>query len=244
MLIAHCAITFGDRILVIGNTGSNSTREAVHASTQGFNVGMDAALHINPYYGKTSNEGLKAHFKVALDCGPGIVYNVPSRTGQDIPDSVIYELAEHGAFVGVKECTGNERIGNYSKSGIRCWSGNDDEAHDARHLHSANGVISVTSNLIPGLMTQLMKGEANPELNTTLQKLMHWLFCQPNPIAVNTAMSMCGLVKPVFRLPYVPLSRPERETGAKLLEAVQEHIPGCKEIRVMEDSEFILLDKF
>lgn len=244
MLIAHCAITFGDRILVIGNTGSNSTREAVHASTQGFNVGMDAALHINPYYGKTSKEGLKAHFKVALECGPGIVYNVPSRTGQDIPDQVVHEIAQYSGFVGIKECTGNERIGNYAKKGIRCWSGNDDEAHDARHHFSANGVISVTSNLVPGLMSKLIKGEADPELNDSLQDLMSWLFCEPNPIAVNTALSMCGLVKPVFRLPYVPLTRTERETGVKLLEAVKEHIPGCKEIRVMDDSEFILLDRF
>lgn len=81
MLIAHSAIQFKDRILVIGNTGSNSTGEAVHASDQGFCVGMDAALHINPYYGKTSVDGLMRHFKAALDCGPGIVYNVPSRTG-------------------------------------------------------------------------------------------------------------------------------------------------------------------
>jgi len=82
MLIAHCAIKFKGRILVIGNTGSNSTREAVHASMQGFNAGMDAALHINPYYGKTSYYGLRMHFKAALDKGPGIIYNVPSRTGQ------------------------------------------------------------------------------------------------------------------------------------------------------------------
>ena len=81
MLIAHCVNQFGGRILIIGNTGSNSTREAIHASKQGFCVGMDAALHINPYYGKTSAEGLKQHFTVALDCGPAIVYNVPSRTG-------------------------------------------------------------------------------------------------------------------------------------------------------------------
>ena len=81
MLIAHCVNQFGGRILIIGNTGSNSTREAIHASNQGFCVGMNAALHINPYYGKTSAEGLKEHFRVALDCGPAIVYNVPSRTG-------------------------------------------------------------------------------------------------------------------------------------------------------------------
>ena len=63
MLIAHTVNCFGDRIKVFGNTGSNSTREAMHATEQGFAVGMHAALHINPYYGKTSKAGLLAHFK-------------------------------------------------------------------------------------------------------------------------------------------------------------------------------------
>lgn len=200
MLIGHCANTFGDRICIIGNTGSNSTREAVHASDQGFCVGMDAALHINPYYGKTSRQGLKEHFKAALKCGPGIVYNVPSRTGkmnfrmhkiealvlsgQDIPNEVMYEIAEHENFLGVKECTGNDRIGNYAERGIKCWSGNDDESHTARHEYASNGaqsflvlplsndsvgVVSVTSNLVPGLFSQLMHGEPNYELDDSLQ---------------------------------------------------------------------------
>lgn len=115
MLIAHTVNVFGNQIKVIGNTGSNSTREAVHATRQGFIVGMHAALQINPYYGKTSIVGLKDHFQRVLDLGPGIVYNVPGRTGQDIPDEVIMGLSSHTNFLGVKECTGNERIGGYSK---------------------------------------------------------------------------------------------------------------------------------
>lgn len=83
MLIAHTVNCFGDQIRVVGNTGSNSTREAVHATEQGFAVGMDAALQINPYYGKTSTTGLLTHFKAVLDEGPGIIYNVPGRTGKD-----------------------------------------------------------------------------------------------------------------------------------------------------------------
>lgn len=81
MLIAHTVNSFGDRVRVIGNTGSNSTREAVHASEQGFAVGMDAALHINPYYGKTSAVGLATHFQAVLAEGPAMLYNVPGRTG-------------------------------------------------------------------------------------------------------------------------------------------------------------------
>ncbi|KAG2454517.1 hypothetical protein HYH02_000364 [Chlamydomonas schloesseri] len=243
MLIAHTVNAFGDKIAVIGNTGSNSTREALHATEQGFAVGMHASLQINPYYGKTSKAGLLNHFNAVLNEGPAVVYNVPGRTGQDIPDDVVMEICQHSNFLGMKECTGNARIKNYTSKGVNCWSGNDDESHDARHSSGAVGVISVTSNVIPGLMHKLMHGSPDPKLNADLKELMAWMFCEPNPIALNTALAMCGLARPVFRLPYVPLSRAQREKGAALLSKVQEHIPGCKSVRVMEDHEFILVGR-
>jgi 4-hydroxy-tetrahydrodipicolinate synthase len=120
MLIAHTVNAYGDRLKVIGNTGSNSTGEAIHATEQGFAVGMHGALQINPYYGKTSVAGLYAHFDRVLDEGPAIVYNVPGRTGQDIPDAVVQQLARHPNFLGMKECTGNTRIGNYTQQVRHC----------------------------------------------------------------------------------------------------------------------------
>lgn len=168
MMIAHTKAVFGDAVCVIGNTGSNATREALHATSQGFIVGMDAALQINPYYGKTSKAGLQAHFNRCLEEGPAMIYNVPGRTGQDIPNEVVDELAKHENFLGVKECTGNERISRHASAGIKCWSGNDDEAHDARHTHGGFGVVSVTSNLIPGLYAKLMREESD-KLNADLQ---------------------------------------------------------------------------
>ncbi|KAG2493154.1 hypothetical protein HYH03_008577 [Edaphochlamys debaryana] len=243
MLIAHTVHCFGSKIAVIGNTGSNSTREALHATEQGFAVGMHASLQINPYYGKTSKTGLLNHLSAVVCEGPAIIYNVPGRTGQDIPDDVGLELSKHPNFLGMKECTGNKRIHNYTSQGVNCWSGNDDESHDARHSNGAVGVISVTSNVVPGLMHKLMHGSPDPALNASLKDLMSWLFCEPNPISLNTALAMCGLVKPVFRLPYVPLSREQREKGAVLLRAVQEHIPGCKEVKVLEDSDFVLIGR-
>jgi 4-hydroxy-tetrahydrodipicolinate synthase len=243
MLIAHTVNGFGDRLQVIGNTGSNSTREALHASEQGFIVGMHAALHINPYYGRTSIAGLEQHFQMCLAEGPSMLYNVPGRTGQDVPDAVVLALKDHPNFLGIKECTGNARIANYAANGVRCWSGNDDEAHDARHTHGGHGVVSVTSNLIPALYSTMMT-TPSAELNQQLQDLISWMFSQPNPICINTAMAMCGLAKPVFRLPYVPLSRAEREVGAKLLDAVKQHIPGCTSVSVLEDSDFTVVSLF
>lgn len=83
-----------------------------------------------------------------------------------------------------------------------------------------------------------MLHEPNKELADSLAPLIDWLFCQPNPIPLNTALAMCGLVKPVFRLPYVPLNKSEREKGAELLEAALPHLPGVKRIDVMQDSDF------
>ncbi len=75
----------------------------------------------------------------------------------------------------------------YANEGVRCWSGNDDEAHEGRHSFGSQGVISVTSNLLPGLFSRLMR-TPNQELMDSLQDLVAWLFCEPNPIGVNTAM--------------------------------------------------------
>ena len=221
MLIAHSANKYGDKLVIVGNTGSNNTREAIKATKYGFASGMDAALQINPYYGRTSIAGVKEHFKRVLDIGPAFIYNVAGRTGQDLTPDIIEPLAKHEYFIGVKECGGNERIAHYEQQGIACWSGNDDESHDARHTHKAHGVISVTSNLIPGLFRQLMDTK-NDELNTSLQPLMNWLFCEPNPIAINTAMMMTGAVNPVFRLPYLPLSDEQQKVGLPLINQLNE----------------------
>ncbi|TMO97314.1 4-hydroxy-tetrahydrodipicolinate synthase [Pseudoalteromonas sp. S3260] len=221
MLIAHSANKFGDKLLIIGNTGSNNTREAIKATKYGFASGMHASLQINPYYGRTSIAGVKEHFKRVLDIGPAFIYNVAGRTGQDLTPDIIEPLAQHEHFIGVKECGGNERIAHYEQQGIACWSGNDDEAHDARHIHKAHGVISVTSNLIPGLFRQLMDSK-NDALNNSLQPLMNWLFCEPNPIAINTAMIMTGAVNPVFRMPYVPLNDEQQQQGETLINQLNE----------------------
>ncbi|GJV88662.1 4-hydroxy-tetrahydrodipicolinate synthase, chloroplastic-like protein [Tanacetum coccineum] len=241
MLIGHTINCFGTSIKVIGNTGSNSTREAIHATEQGFAVGMHAALHINPYYGKTSQEGMVSHFKCVLPMGPTIIYNVPSRTGQDIPPSVIRSLAENTNLAGVKECVGHDRVEEYTKNDITVWSGNDDECHVSRWEHGATGVISVTSNLVPGLMRQLMFEGKNPSLDAKLLPLMKWLFCEPNPIGINTALAQLGVIRPVFRLPYVPLPLAKRVEFVNLVKDIgRENFIGEKDVQVLDDDDFIL----
>ena len=240
MLIAHSANKYGNQLLIVGNTGSNNTREAIKATKYGFASGMHAALQINPYYGRTSIAGVKEHFKRVLDIGPAFIYNVAGRTGQDLTPDIIEPLAKHPNLIGVKECGGNERIADYEQQGIACWSGNDDEAHDARHVHKAHGVISVTSNLIPGLFRQLMDTK-NDALNSSLQPLMNWLFCEPNPIAINTALMMTGAVNPVFRLPYLPLNDEQQQIGLPLINQLNEADVVGGKARLLNSDEVLTL---
>jgi 4-hydroxy-tetrahydrodipicolinate synthase len=237
ILIAHSVHKFGEELLIIGNTGSNNTSEAIKATKNGFAAGMDATLQINPYYGRTSIAGVIEHFNHTLDIGPAFIYNVASRTGQDLTPDIIEKLAKHKNFIGVKECGGNERIAHYEKQGIACWSGNDDESHDARHKYGSHGVISVTSNLIPRLMRQLMDNE-NVALNTRLQRVISWLFCEPNPIAINTALMMTGAVPANFRLPYLALTKEQRQQGFELLSELDPSEIVGDSLSVLEDSIF------
>ncbi|MCJ8320055.1 MAG: 4-hydroxy-tetrahydrodipicolinate synthase [Colwellia sp.] len=237
MLIAHSAHSFGRQLLIVGNTGSNNTREAIKATENGFATGMDAALQINPYYGRTSLLGVADHFQRVLAVGPAFIYNVPGRTGQDLTPELIEPLAENANFIGVKECGGNERIAHYEQKGIACWSGNDDESFAGRHQFGSHGVISVTSNIIPELMRQLMDNN-DSALNERLQSLMKWMFCEPNPIALNTALMMTEAVSANFRVPYHALTLAQRKEGFALLSKLEQKELVGEALNLMKDGDF------
>lgn len=238
MLISHTANNYGESLVVVGNTGSNNTREARKATKYGFASGMHASLLINPYYGKTTEEGVIKHLETALEIGPSFIYNVPGRTGQDIAPNVIRALSKHQNFIGVKECAGNDRIAEYESQGIACWSGNDDQCFDGRHQFNSHGVISVTSNLVPGLMRKLID-HADASLNDKLQGLYRWLFSEPNPAPLNTALALTGAVEPVVRLPYLPLSHNKRRDFLSIIDAFDnEEIVGEQRLD-LTDGDFV-----
>ncbi|XP_027906747.1 4-hydroxy-tetrahydrodipicolinate synthase, chloroplastic-like [Vigna unguiculata] len=245
MLIAHTVNCFGDKVKVVGNAGSNCTSEAIKATERGFAVGMNAALHINPYYGKTSLDGLVAHYNSVLSIGPIIVYNIPTRTNQDIPPSVVQTLAQSPNLVGVKECVGTERIKQYTDEGIVVWTGIDKMSHDARWDFGAVGVQSVASNLVPGLMRKLMFENKDVTLNSKLIPLFDWLSQEPVPIALNTALAQLGVIKPVFRLPHVPLPVDKRIEFINLVKQMgREHFVGEKDAQVLDDDDFIIVGRY
>ena len=109
-LIEHCCNEYGDKLAIIGNVDSNSSMESYRASKEGFRAWIYGALIFNSYNGKTSHAGIKFHLEQIMNLGPSIVYNVPSRTAQDITPDIMLELAKHKNFAGVKECTGHDRI--------------------------------------------------------------------------------------------------------------------------------------
>ncbi|MBL0691242.1 MAG: dihydrodipicolinate synthase family protein [SAR324 cluster bacterium] len=236
MLIAHASHKFGSRLMIVGNTGSNNTKESFQATAHGFNAGMHVALLINPYYGKTSLDGLLVHFKECLKLGPAIIYNVPMRTAQDIPKEVITELADCSPnLVGVKECMGTERISEYYANGIFCWVGVDEQTFKAYHKCHALGVISVASNIVPGLMRKLLDTK-DEVFEQSLHPFFRWLGIEPNPIPLNSILADLRLTKPVFRLPYCPLSYELRKKGVDLLKKID---PSFANAEILLDDKFI-----
>ena len=151
----------------------------------------------------------------------------------------MFKLAEHQNFVGVKECNDKYRIRTYSENNIFTWSGNDDECHDLRHNYGCNGVISVTSNIIPGLFKKMMI-EESPEIAKKTEKLIKLLFYQPNPIGINTLMMMLGLCEPVFRLPYVELDENIRKEAINLIEdiGIDHFLSKDGKVNELVDSQF------
>eukprot|EP00656_Telonema_subtile_P016101 TRINITY_DN18490_c0_g1_i2.p2 TRINITY_DN18490_c0_g1~~TRINITY_DN18490_c0_g1_i2.p2 ORF type:complete len:235 (+),score=75.23 TRINITY_DN18490_c0_g1_i2:83-787(+) len=221
------------------STLSSSSAASDVYKRQGFAIGMDCSLLINPYYGKTAPRGILMHLEHGLKYGPAIIYNVPSRTGQDMPPELLASIAGHENFVGVKECMGPERIKVLTDMGMAVWSGNDDLCHQERHDSGAMGVISVAGNVIPGLMRRLMDAREEA-LNASLMELFKWLFAEPNPIGVNTLLMMLGMAQPVSRLPYTHRDEQARQAVLQIVKAVGlEHFPqGAQGLNLLDDAVF------
>ncbi len=208
----------GDTCLIIAGTGSNCTEHAIALSKAAENVGADALLVVSPYYNKATPEGLIAHYSAIADAVhiPVILYNVPSRTGVDIPVHVYRQLSQIPNISGVKEASTD--ISKIAKIKAACpgaftvWSGNDDQAAAVMALGGA-GVISVLSNVFP-VETQAMAQAAlagdfdtAADLQVKLLPLIELLFCEVNPIPIKAAMKLIGYDCGECRLPLTPISQ-------------------------------------
>ena len=223
--------TVAGRVPVIAGTGSNDTAYAIELSQYACEIGADALLLVTPYYNKATAKGLTKSFLATAEATnkPIILYNVPSRTGCNIPLSVYKELAKHERIVAVKEASGNisaiaELIAECGDS-LDIYSGNDDQIVPIMSL-GGKGVISVLSNVAPKEtheMTRLcLEGDFKSAAALQLKylDLINALFCEVNPIPAKTAMAEMGFCDVEMRL---PLCEMEDATKARLLTSLKKH---------------------
>ena len=218
----------GDDCLILAGTGSNCTEHAVALSQAAEQTGVDGLLVVTPYYNKATPSGLIAHYSAIAGAVqvPIILYNVPGRTGVDIPLSVYQQLCRIPKIAGVKEASTD--ITKIAKIRATCpkeftvWSGNDDQAVAVMSL-GGQGVISVLSNVEP-VKTQAMAQAAldgdfdtAAALQTELLPLIELLFCEVNPIPVKAAMKLIGYDCGECRLPLTPMTEENHKKLMALL---------------------------
>jgi len=215
----------GDACTILAGTGSNSTEHTVALSRAAEEAGADALLVVTPYYNKATPDGLVAHYAAIADSVriPIILYNVPSRTGVDIPVSVYRRLSVIPNIAGVKEASTDitkiARIIHECPKDFYIWSGNDEQTVPAMALE-AKGVVSVVSNLCPVETQRMAQAALDGDFDTAaaiqiqLLPLIDLLFCEVNPIPVKEAMDLIGYDCGPCRLPLTKLTR---ENRAKLM---------------------------
>jgi 4-hydroxy-tetrahydrodipicolinate synthase len=203
------------RVPVVAGCGSNDTRRTLEASRRAAQAGADALLVVTPYYNKPNRSGMLAHYRAVTESVslPVVVYNVPSRTGQNLGADLILELAELPGIVAVKEASGDlDQVASILSGrprGFAVLSG-DDPLALATVAIGGDGVISVVSNEAPGEMSTMISSALDGdvvgarELHYRLLPLMRANFVETNPVPVKTAMEMMGRCRGKLRAPLGP----------------------------------------
>jgi len=205
------------RIPVIAGTGGNCTKSVIEMTKYAESVGADGALIVTPYYNKTTQDGLVAHYsEVAKNTKlPIILYSVPGRTGVNILPSTCLELSKIENIVAIKEASGNlsqiAEIKSLCGDELNIYSGNDDQITPILSVGGI-GVISVLSNVMPeythNIVDNFLNGNTKEAIEMQIKAipLIKALFCEVNPIPVKAALNMLGWNMGTPRLPLIPLS--------------------------------------
>ena len=225
-IIAFSVQEVNGRVPLIAGTGSNDTKKAVELSKFADEIGADGVLVVTPYYNKASDDGLVYHyFEIANAINiPLILYNVPSRTGVNIPLSVYERLSKHKNIVGVKEASPS--LSDFARLCAKCgsdlvlYSGNDNLIVPFLSL-GGMGVVSVLSNALPrevGDICRLYfsgKVKKAADLQLRLLPLIEEIFCEVNPIPIKALMAHLGMCCEEYRLPLCRMSEIKK---ARLIE--------------------------
>ena len=211
------------RVPLIANAGSNCTRTSFEKAKRFTDAGVDCLLCISPYYNKANKTGLYHHIADVADSVdiPVIVYNIPGRTGINIPVDVMTELAKHNNIAGVKEATGDmSYVAKLAKAtrdmDFNIWSGNDDITVPMMAL-GGSGCISVWANLQPEKTVEMthafLEGNTQRAIDMQIEymTLINDFFIEVNPIPIKEAMNMAGMGVGGFRMPLCEMSDANRE---------------------------------
>lgn len=225
--LAYAVSVIHGRVPVIAGTGGNNTVSVIEKAKKACALGAAAQLCVTPYYNKTTQEGLIAHYtKIADETDlPIIVYNVPGRTGLNLKPATLEKIASHPHVAAVKEASGDliqvMDMMNLCGDQIDFYAGSDELTAPMMAL-GAKGVISVVSNIAPALMTKMTHGAMDEamKINLELLPLIHALFAETSPAPVKTAAAMMGLCQNEVRLPLVPVTDQTRETLKKEMQKI------------------------
>lgn len=221
----------GKRVPVIAGTGSNATAEAIHQTQEAQAAGADACLLVTPYYNRPTQAGLIAHYEAiagATDV-PLVLYNVPPRTACDMQADTVARLSEIAQVIAIKEACGDAQrvaqIRNLVSDDFIILSGEDAQNLEMLNL-GAQGAISVTANVIPGLMAEFMKtyfdgdADAAGQMDAKMQPIHDILFCESSPTPSKWALWKMGKIDSGIRLPLLPLTAAHHEEMCTRLRAV------------------------
>ena len=223
--------TINKRTKVIIGTGSNNTKDAIEMSKFAQSVGADAILVVTPYYNKTTQKGLIAHYTAIANSVtvPIVMYNVPSRTGVNILPETCLELSKIENIVAIKEASGDisqvAKIASLCKDKLAIYSGNDDQIIPVLSL-GGKGVISVLSNIMPKYTHDMVKKYINGEtkeagkMQLDVLDLANTLFIEVNPAPVKYALNLMGYDFGKTRLPLVDITD---ENKIKLEDVMRKH---------------------
>ena len=229
IIAINCALEVAnEKIPVIVGTGSNNTREAIEMSKIAERLGVDGILVVTPYYNKTTQRGLIAHYKAIAESVsiPIILYNVPSRTGVNIEPQTCLELSKIDNIVAIKEASGNisqvAQISNLCGDNLYIYSGNDDQIVPICSLGGI-GVISVLSNIKPkfvhDMVYDFLDGNIDKarKMQLNVLPLINSLFSEVNPIPVKAALNMMGKEVGTLRAPLTEMEPQNQEILRKAM---------------------------
>lgn len=207
----------GDRMTIVGGTGSNDTRHATHLTQRATELGVHATLSVTPYYNKPNRRGIVRHFEEVARATdkPVLLYNIPTRTGVNMPPDLLAELAQIERIEGVKQANDDE-LGPID--GLDLYAGNDSTLARTLDLGGAGGIV-VSSHIVGDEMRRMVdEPESRAEIDASLRDVYETLFMTANPICTKAALNMLGIRVGGLRLPLVEADAQESAAVRAMLE--------------------------